>query len=63
MAYYNTCPYCGSSLDPGERCNCMQERAKELEFYSTHLRTEPKAGQFSFVFDNREGQNESKKYC
>lgn len=22
MAYYNTCPNCGSNLDPGERCEC-----------------------------------------
>ena len=22
MAYYNTCPNCGSNLDPGEQCNC-----------------------------------------
>lgn len=19
---YNTCPYCGANLDPGERCDC-----------------------------------------
>lgn len=23
--YFNTCPYCGSNLDPGEQCNCMSE--------------------------------------
>ena len=22
MAYYNTCPYCGAHLDPGESCDC-----------------------------------------
>jgi hypothetical protein len=22
MAYFNTCPRCGSNLDPGERCDC-----------------------------------------
>ena len=22
MAYYNTCPDCGSNLDPGEKCDC-----------------------------------------
>ena len=20
---YNTCPYCGAHLDPGERCDCQ----------------------------------------
>lgn len=23
---YNTCPYCGSHLDFGERCDCRQEK-------------------------------------
>lgn len=26
MPYYNTCSWCGSNLDPGERCNCQKER-------------------------------------
>lgn len=25
MAYYNLCERCGSNLDPGERCDCVQE--------------------------------------
>lgn len=25
MAYYQTCPNCGSNLDPGERCDCQKE--------------------------------------
>ncbi len=24
--YYWTCPYCGSNLDPGERCDCRDEK-------------------------------------
>ena len=24
MAYYRTCPYCGSNLDPGEECECRK---------------------------------------
>lgn len=28
MPYYNTCPHCGSHLDPGERCDC-QDNAKK----------------------------------
>ncbi len=24
MSYYRTCPLCGASLDPGERCTCQQ---------------------------------------
>ncbi len=25
MAYYRTCPYCGSNNDPGEACDCRAE--------------------------------------
>ncbi len=25
MAMHHTCPYCGSNLDPGERCNCTEK--------------------------------------
>lgn len=26
MAYYRTCPECGSNLDPGEACECRRKR-------------------------------------
>ena len=29
MAYYRTCPYCGSNNDPGEACDCRTETKKE----------------------------------
>ena len=25
MAYFKTCPYCGASLDPDEKCDCEKE--------------------------------------
>ena len=25
MAYYRICPRCGAALDPGERCDCVNE--------------------------------------
>lgn len=25
MSYYRICPHCGSSLDPGERCDCQDK--------------------------------------
>lgn len=28
MAYYRTCPYCGSNNDPGEACDCRAETKK-----------------------------------
>ncbi len=66
MAYYNTCPNCGSNLDPGEKCDCENEKAKEQEkkreFFDRHLKMESRAGQLAFVFDSREGSYE-KKMC
>ena len=29
MPYYNTCPICGSNLDPCETCDCEKERTDE----------------------------------
>ncbi len=29
MAYYYTCPYCGSNLDPGETCDCQERNHME----------------------------------
>lgn len=26
MAYYRTCPHCGCNLDPGEGCDCKNEK-------------------------------------
>ena len=26
MSYYRVCPLCGAALDPGERCDCREER-------------------------------------
>ena len=30
MSYYRKCPFCGANLDPGELCDCQQERAEVL---------------------------------
>ena len=29
MSYYHECPHCGCYLDPGERCDCVDEKAKK----------------------------------
>ena len=26
MSYYRTCPGCGANLDPGEVCDCQNEK-------------------------------------
>lgn len=30
--YYNICPNCGASLDPGEKCNCKGGRVKDSRY-------------------------------
>lgn len=65
MAYFKVCPKCGAALDPGEKCDCMEEEARERqkkqEFSKWHYRIEPKAGQMAFVFDNEEAGYADKK--
>lgn len=29
--YYRECPYCGCNLDPGEHCDCRDEKEKKIE--------------------------------
>lgn len=29
MAMYRTCPLCGNNLDPGERCDCQEQKENE----------------------------------
>lgn len=29
MPIYRTCPHCGAHLDPGERCDCQQEKRED----------------------------------
>lgn len=53
MAYYNTCPNCGCNLDPGEKCDCEKEKAKERECINRHLKIESKSGQLTFVFNTK----------
>ena len=31
MGYYNECPLCGCSLDPGERCDCTEKQETEKQ--------------------------------
>lgn len=27
MSYFRICPICGAHLDPGEKCDCVEEKA------------------------------------
>ncbi|MBQ7119853.1 MAG: hypothetical protein IJO09_06525 [Oscillospiraceae bacterium] len=27
---YNTCPHCGANLDPGEKCECSEQKKRAI---------------------------------
>lgn len=37
MAYYNVCPKCGGTLDPGEPCDCEEVKEREQHTYERLL--------------------------
>lgn len=53
---YWTCPLCGSNLDPGEKCDCQEEKTEEAASYSEKIRILPETGQLEFVFDASGGE-------
>lgn len=60
MAYFNTCPNCGSNLDPGEKCECEEEKTQKINFMERHTKTNTKTGQISFVWNMQEDGYEAK---
>lgn len=53
MAFYNTCPLCGATLDPGERCDCESEQEKRSESFAHKIRLDRGTGQYSFILDGK----------
>lgn len=33
--FYHICPHCGASLDPGEACDCLEEKAEQKKSQKT----------------------------
>ena len=44
--YYRECPRCGCTLDPGERCDCLEEK-KEKENRLAELMESDRFGQLT----------------
>lgn len=51
MAYFNTCSKCGCSLDPGEKCDCEEEKKKQEKMIENHMRVDRKTKQLTFVWE------------
>lgn len=39
MAYFRICPKCGCNLDPGEQCDCEQEKTRKINDMQNLFRT------------------------
>lgn len=63
MAYYNVCPRCGCNLDPGEKCDCEDEKEKQEDFFEKHIKMTPKTGQYSFLWDGKDTGYAKKIVC
>lgn len=62
MAFYKTCPYCKSNLDPGEKCDCERKRAIADAEMQKLTRIEEKTRQIAFNFKEETG-NEKETAC
>ncbi len=40
MPYYHTCPYCGSNLDPCEKCDCEIEENNNFKEETNNVRNQ-----------------------
>lgn len=49
--YYNECPRCGACLDPGERCDCEDERRRQTELIMSMLRENKENHQMELVLN------------
>lgn len=56
MAYYNICSICGANLDPGERCDCKEEKKIIKDYWSKKIKVERGKKQLSFILENEEGE-------
>lgn len=60
--YFVTCPFCGSNLDPGERCDCNEGRNKvevqDLQSEGRRFRSEEEVQKF--IEEDRRKDGEKK---
>lgn len=59
MAFYKECPLCGCTLDPGEKCDCQEEKEQEQQRIMGMFRVGGN-GQMNFSFAG-EGRDYEKK--
>ncbi len=52
--YGYLCEKCGAHLDPGEKCDCEEEKARRQKEIDVLLRVERGTAQLAFNFKGRE---------
>ena len=48
MSYFRTCPLYGNNLDPGERCDCEEEKERRERMLEKVIAQERETGQLMF---------------
>ncbi|MBO5610620.1 MAG: hypothetical protein J5929_09685 [Eubacterium sp.] len=56
MKYWNhcECPHCGSSLDFGERCSCLDDRNQKMQEMKSEIDDSEPQLRFSFAVEHEE---------
>jgi hypothetical protein len=49
MAYYRTCEHCGANLDPGEKCDCTENKQERGRPYGKISRPQRRAYYIGFI--------------
>lgn len=49
--YYNECPQCGACLDPGEHCDCEEERQRQTQRIMSMIRENKESHQMELVLN------------
>lgn len=49
--YYNECPQCGAYLDPGEHCDCEEERQRQTQRIMAMVRENKESHQMELVLN------------
>lgn len=63
MAYYKICSDCGATLDPGEKCDCQEDRQNQSDFFAQHIKVGSKSGQMVFCWDRKEDRYVEAAVC
>ena len=64
LAYFNTCAYCGATLDPQEVCDCQEEKEIKREALAAKWRSMTKTesnGQIKFILTTNHEREDGKK--